>query len=41
VKDLTKTRLTYVLLIASLLAFALACMHGHGGGIGMSSGGGF
>jgi hypothetical protein len=30
----------YVLLIASLFAFILACSHGHGG-IGMSSGGGF
>jgi hypothetical protein len=31
----------YVLLIASLFAFALACMRHGGGGIGMSSGGGF
>jgi len=30
------------LLIASLFALALACLHGiHGGGLGMSDGGGF
>jgi hypothetical protein len=41
VKDLTKTKLMHVLLIASLFAFALACLHHGHGGIGMSSGGGF
>jgi hypothetical protein len=37
---LTKARLTYLLLIASLFAYFLACSRGHGG-FGMSDGGGF
>jgi len=36
---LTKTRFIYLLLIASLLAYFLACSHGHGI-FGMSDGGG-
>jgi hypothetical protein len=39
---LTKARLISLLLIASLFAYILACLHGfHGGGFGMSDGGGF
>jgi|SoimicmetaTmtLPA_FD_contig_31_2369572_length_253_multi_1_in_0_out_0_1 hypothetical protein len=38
--ELTKTRFMYLLLIASLLAYFLACAHGHGGIFGMSDGGG-
>jgi hypothetical protein len=38
VTNLTKSRLIYVLLIASLFAYILAC--GHFGGFGMSDGGG-
>jgi hypothetical protein len=37
VNDLTKTHFTYLLLIASLFAYLLACTHG----FGMSDGGGF
>jgi len=39
---LTKARLIYVLLIASLFAYMLACLRlpGHFGGHGMSDGGG-
>jgi hypothetical protein len=36
---LTKARLIYILLIASLFAYILACFH-HKGGLGMSDGGG-
>jgi hypothetical protein len=39
VNDLTKTRLIYLLLIASLLAYFVACFHGPIWG-GMSDGGG-
>jgi hypothetical protein len=38
VTDLTKARLIYLLLIASLFAYFLACF---GVGFGMSDGGGF
>jgi len=37
---LTKARLIYLLLIASLFAYVLACVHGRGI-YGMSDGGGF
>jgi hypothetical protein len=37
---LTKSRLIWLLLIASLLAYVFACMHGFGGWGGMSDGGG-
>jgi len=39
VTNLTKTRLIYLLLIASLFAYFLACLHGPGWN-GMSDGGG-
>jgi len=39
VNELTKSRLIYVLLIASLCAYFLACVR-HGHGFGMSDGGG-
>jgi hypothetical protein len=38
---LTKARLIYLLLIASLFAYFLACIHPKYGGGGMSDGGGF
>jgi hypothetical protein len=37
---LTRSRLIYLLLIASLFAYFLACMHMRFGGFGMSDGGG-
>jgi len=37
---MTDRRLMYLLLIASLLAFFLACLHGWHPGLGMSDGGG-
>jgi hypothetical protein len=39
VTNLTKARLIYLLLIASLFAYMLACFH-HPGPTGMSDGGG-
>ena len=39
--NLTKTRLITLLLIASLFASLLACVHHGIGGFGMSDGGGF